>query len=85
MHVRITSKGIKITTTDGIGSFQPKDLNPVVDQKGNVSYYQRFTNRDQRAEHWLQSLGKALAGYLREYGNMDISIGKCNKYSQTLI
>ncbi|RGB31192.1 hypothetical protein C1646_709641 [Rhizophagus diaphanus] len=73
MHVEITSYGIKVTATDGIGSSQPKNLKPVNDEKGNVSYYQRFTNKDQRAEHWLQRLGKALADYLRKYGKMNIS------------
>lgn len=83
MHVEITSYGIKVTATDGIGSSQPKNLKPVNDEKGNVSYYQRFTNKDQRAEHWLQRLGKALAVYLRKYGKMNISKGKYNKQLQS--
>jgi hypothetical protein len=78
MYVEITSDGIKVTATDGIGSSQPTNLNPVSDEKGNVSYYQRFTNKDQRAEHWLQRLGKALADYLRRYGKMKIPKGKYN-------
>ncbi|GES84077.1 proteophosphoglycan ppg4 [Rhizophagus clarus] len=72
MYVEITSDGIKVTTTDGIGSPQPKNLKPVNDEKGNVSYYQRFTNKDQRAEYWLQRLGKALADYLRKYSKMNV-------------
>ena len=75
MHVEITSNGIKITATDGIGSFQPKDLKPVKDEKGNSFYYQKLTNKDQRSEHWLQKLGEALANYLREYGKMNITKG----------
>ncbi|CAI2172341.1 1105_t:CDS:2 [Funneliformis geosporum] len=73
MYVEITPNGIKVTTTDGIGSSQPQDLSPNKDERGNVSYYQRLTNMDQRAEHWLQRLGAALAIYLRKYGKMEIS------------
>ena len=76
MYVKITTRGIKVTTTDGIGSYQPKNLTPVKDEKGNVSYYQKLTNKDQRAEHWLQRLGEALANYLRKYGKMKIAKGK---------
>src|SRR3954453_3779659 len=78
MHVEITSEGIKVTTTDGIGSSQPKDLKPVKDERGNVFYYQKLTNKDQRAEHWLQRLGEALANYLRKYGKMIIAKGYNN-------
>ncbi|RHZ51256.1 hypothetical protein Glove_481g13 [Diversispora epigaea] len=74
-NAKITSRGIKITYSDGIfNNNYPKISGPVTDKSGNTAYIGRVKNNDNVVKTWLKKLGEGLARYLNSNYNLNIDI-----------
>lgn len=77
INAKITSRGIKITYSDGaFHNNYPKTSGPVTDKSGNTAYIGRIKNSDNITKTWLKKLGEGLARYLNSHYNLNIDIGK---------